>query len=182
MKILAFGATNSKRSINKMLAFYAAQQIENAEINLIDLNDYEMPIYSEEREEEHGIHALAHQFFNDISEADLIIVSFAEYNGTYTAAYKNIFDWASRIDMKLFQNKPVLMLATSPGPGGAQSVLAAAIASAPYIAADVIGAISLENFYEHFDIDKGVVTHSAFNQALTHAFNTLGESAVRTSQ
>ncbi|TVP44062.1 MAG: NADPH-dependent FMN reductase, partial [Halomonas sp.] len=50
MKVLAFGASNSKSSINKKLAFYAAQQINDADISLIDLNDFEMPIFSEDRE------------------------------------------------------------------------------------------------------------------------------------
>ncbi len=84
MKVLAFGASNSKSSINKKLAFYAAQQINNADISLIDLNDFEMPIFSEEREKESGIPALAHAFYNAIGEADVIVMSFAEHNGTYT--------------------------------------------------------------------------------------------------
>jgi NAD(P)H-dependent FMN reductase len=100
-------------------------------------------------------------------------MSFAEYNGSYTSAYKNLFDWTSRIDMKVFQNKPVLMLSTSPGPSGAQSVLAAAQASAPYFAANVIGAISLPSFYDNFDAEKNVVTDEPFNQSLLAAIHKL---------
>ena len=51
---------------------------------------------------------------------DLLIISFAEHNSTYTTAFKNIFDWISRIkDRKHFGEKPVFVLATAPGPGGA---------------------------------------------------------------
>jgi chromate reductase, NAD(P)H dehydrogenase (quinone) len=166
MKVLAFGASNSKNSINKKLALYAAQQINNADISLIDLNDFEMPIFSEEREKESGIPALAHAFCNAIGEADVIVMSFAEHNGSYTSAYKNLFDWTSRIDMKVFQNKPVLMLSTSPGQSGAQSVLASAQASAPYFAATVIGALSLPSFFDNFDLEQGVVTNQQFNRDL----------------
>lgn len=173
MKVLAFGTSNSKNSINKKLAFYAAQQINNADVSLIDINDFEMPIYSEDREKESGIPQLAHDFYMAICTADSIVMSFAEYNGSYTSAYKNLFDWTSRIDMKVFQNKPVLMLSTSPGPSGAQSVLAAAQASAPYFAASVIGAISLPSFYDNFDIEKGVVTDDTFNQSLLSAIHKL---------
>ena len=173
MKVLAFGTSNSKNSINKKLAFYAAQQINNADVSLIDINDFEMPIYSENREKESGIPQLAHDFYNAIGSTDSIVMSFAEYNGSYTSAYKNLFDWASRIDTKVFQNKPVLMLSTSPGPSGAQSVLAAAQASAPYFAANVIGAISLPSFYENFDAENGIVTNETFNQHLLSCIDKL---------
>ncbi|MEL7981720.1 NAD(P)H-dependent oxidoreductase [Vreelandella titanicae] len=166
MKVLAFGASNSKSSINKKLASYAAQQISDADISLIDLNDFEMPIFIEDREKESGIPELAHAFYNAIGEADVIVMSFAEHNGTYTSAYKNLFDWTSRIDMKVFQNKPVLMLSTSPGQGGAQSVLASAQASAPYFSATVIGALSLPSFFENFDLEQGIVTNQQFNRDL----------------
>lgn len=171
MKVLTFSTSNSKHSINKKLAFYATQQINNADISLIDINDFEMPIYSEDREKESGIPQLAHDFYNAIGAADSIVMSFAEYNGSYTSAYKNLFDWTSRIDMKVFQNKPVLMLSTSPGPSGAQSVLAAAQASAPYFAAKVIGAISLPSFYENFDSERSIVTNETFNQNLLSAIS-----------
>ncbi|WP_421853471.1 NADPH-dependent FMN reductase [Marinomonas sp.] len=173
MKVLAFGTSNSKNSINKKLAFYAAQQINNADVSLIDIHDFEMPIYSEDREKESGIPQLAHDFYNAIGSADSIVMSFAEYNGSYTSAYKNLFDWTSRIDMKVFQNKPVLMLSTSPGPSGAQSVLAAAQASAPYFAASVIGAISLPSFYDNFGAEKGTVINETFNQNLLEAISKL---------
>ncbi|MCG9596230.1 NAD(P)H-dependent oxidoreductase [Vibrio sp. Isolate25] len=166
MKVLAFGASSSKHSINQKLAFYAAKQIEGADISLIDINDYEMPIFSEDREKELGSPQQAQQFFKAIGEADIVVISFAEHNGSYTAAYKNLFDWTSRINMKVFQNKPVVLLATSPGVGGASSVLNTAQGSAPYFAADVKGALSLPNFYDNFDIEEGVVTNQAFNQQL----------------
>ncbi|USD42733.1 NAD(P)H-dependent oxidoreductase [Vibrio sp. SCSIO 43135] len=173
MKVLAFGASSSKNSINQQLAHYAAKQIKDADINLIDINDFEMPIFSEDREKELGSPEQAQRFFKAIGEADVLVISFAEHNGSYTAAYKNLFDWTSRINMQVFQSKPVLMLATSPGPGGASTVLAAAKGSAPYFAADVKAAISLASFYDNFDFESGTVTSGEFNQQLLDAIETL---------
>ena len=76
-------------------------------------------VISEDREAELGKPELAQQFFDKLGRGDAIMISFAEHNGSYTAAYKNLFDWTSRIDQKVFQNKPMILLATSPGPGGA---------------------------------------------------------------
>ena len=45
-QIVAFGASSSKKSINKDLATYTASVIPNANALILDLNDYEMPIYS----------------------------------------------------------------------------------------------------------------------------------------
>ena len=45
-KIVAFGASSSKKSINKQFASYAASLISDADSIIIDLNDFEMPIYS----------------------------------------------------------------------------------------------------------------------------------------
>jgi NAD(P)H-dependent FMN reductase len=46
MKIIAFGASSSKDSINKQLAAYAAGLFENASVEILDLNDYEMPFFN----------------------------------------------------------------------------------------------------------------------------------------
>ena len=68
-----------------------------------------MPIYSIDRERESGIPQEALDFKNKINEADAIIISFAEHNGSYTAAFKNINDWVSRIGRGMWGNKPVLV-------------------------------------------------------------------------
>ncbi|MCL1049151.1 NAD(P)H-dependent oxidoreductase [Shewanella abyssi] len=169
MKLLAFAASNSSKSINKQLATYAASLVEGAEVEILDINDYEMPIFSQDREELLGQPALAQQFFAKLGEADAIIISFAEHNGSYTAAYKNLFDWTSRIDMKVFQNTPMVLLAASPGPGGASTVLAAASGSAPYFAADVKGSLSIPSFFDNFDMEKQELRNPQLKTALVAA-------------
>ena len=104
-KILVFGASNSKNSINKKLATYAAKQIDDAEITILDLNDFEMPIYSIDRENEAGIPDLAVQFKQHIKEADGLVISFAEHNGAYTVAFKNVMDWMSRLEGSVWEKQ-----------------------------------------------------------------------------
>jgi NAD(P)H-dependent FMN reductase len=173
MKLLAFAATSSRKSINKQLVTYAAQQFENADIEILDINDYELPLFSEDREAELGQPELANKFLQKIAESDALIISFAEHNGSYTVAYKNIFDWASRINQKVFQNKPMVMLSTSPGPGGSSSVLAAASKSAPYFDGDVKASVSVPSFYDNFDMEQTRITNDKVNNELLNALNTL---------
>ncbi|ATX79705.1 NAD(P)H-dependent FMN reductase [Mariprofundus aestuarium] len=162
MKVIAFGASNSKKSINKLMASYAANLIEGVQVELLDLNDFEVPLFSEDREAEIGQPQPAKDFLAKLESADAIVISFAEHNGSYTAAYKSLFDWCSRINQKVFQQKPAIFLSTSPGPGGAASVLASALNSAPFFGADVKGSLSIPSFYENFD----VVNHELIDQSI----------------
>lgn len=173
MKLLAFAASSSRSSINKSLVTYASSLVENAEVDLIDLNDYEMPIFSSDRENESGIPQLAHDFYNKISAADAVMISFAEHNASYTAAYKNLFDWTSRIDAKVYQGKPAVLLATSPGPGGAANVLAAAKSSAPYFGLEVKADLSVASFYDEFDMEKGELKNAKVKDQLVTAVSFL---------
>lgn len=173
MKILAFAASSSRQSINKKLVTYTTTLIEKAEIDILDLNDYELPLFSEDKEKELGQPQLAHDFFNKIGSSDALIISFAEHNGSYSAAYKNLFDWASRIDAKVFQNKPMLILATSPGPGGASSVMAQAKTSAPYFKGEVIDSVSVPSFYKNYDSENNTITDPEIQKQLSDAVNNL---------
>ena len=176
MKLLAFAASSNSKSINKQLATYAASQVKHKEevtVEVLDINDYEMPLFSEDKEALLGQPQQAKDFYAKLGKADAIIISFAEHNGSYTAAYKNLFDWTSRIDQKLFQNKPMLLLATSPGPGGAGSVLNSATGSAPYFAGDVKASLSIPSFYNNFDIEKQKLTNPELQDKLQSALASL---------
>lgn len=165
-KIIAFGASSSKQSINKQLATFTANQFQNVTIEILDLNDYEMPIFSIDKEKENGIHPLAQEFYNKLGSADLIIISFAEHNGNYSTAFKNILDWTSRINAKTFQEKPMLLLATSPGARGGSSVLEIANKRFPFQGGIVEGSFSLPSFNDNFDVVNGVIHQEYKNQLL----------------
>lgn len=160
MKIVAFAASNSRKSINKALVTYATTMLVQHSVDILDINDYEMPIYSADLEEAHGIPDAAGRFLEKLGEADALLISYAEHNGNYTAAYKNLFDWASRKNKEVFQGKPIVMLATSPGPGGARSVLEIARESAQYFNGKVLASLSIPRFYDNFDQEKGELTNA----------------------
>jgi NAD(P)H-dependent FMN reductase len=155
MRILAFAASNSSVSINRQLVEYAASLAAGCEVETLDIHDYEMPLYRHDREEESGIPSQAHDFLARIAAADALIVSFAEHNGAYTAAFKNLFDWCSRIGREVWQGKPMLLLATSPGGRGGKGVLEFAVGSAPRFGANVVGHLTVPSFGESFDTGAG---------------------------
>jgi NAD(P)H-dependent FMN reductase len=77
MKILAIAGSNSEVSMNKQLVAYASTLFENAEVEVIDLNPFEMPIYKHERELAGGVPQEAHDFAAKIDGADVLLVSLA---------------------------------------------------------------------------------------------------------
>lgn len=155
-KIIALGASNSRSSINKTLAKWAAEQVEGASVEVMDLNDYEMPIYSVDRQRENGIPAEAQNFKSKIEKSSGIVLSLAEYNGSFSSAFKNIIDWVSRIDKKIWSDKPLFLLSTAPGPRGGIGVLSEAARLYPRQGAQITGSFALPTFHQTFTLDGGI--------------------------
>lgn len=173
MRILAFAASNSSVSINRQLAEYAASLADGAEVETLDIHDYEMPLYRHDREEEGGIPQLAHDFLAKIAEADALIISFAEHNGAYTAAFKNLFDWCSRIGREVWQGKPMLLLATSPGGRGGQGVLEFAAGAMPRFGGAVVGHLAIPSFQTNFDAKLPKLNDPALDAKLSELVEQL---------
>ncbi|MDA0812770.1 MAG: NAD(P)H-dependent oxidoreductase, partial [Verrucomicrobia bacterium] len=122
----------------------------------LDLRDYSLPVYSSDEETANGVPADAKAFLEAIRAHDAIVVSLAEHNGSYSAAFKNLYDWTSRVEYALWSNKPMLLLATSPGARGGASVFETAKAIFPRMGADIRGTFSLPSFQDNFSDDEGI--------------------------
>ena len=153
-KIIAFAGSNSKKSINKQLVTYAVSLMDDFETQVLDLNDFELPIFSVDLEQEQGIPENAHEMLNHIKSADGIILSLAEHNGAYSAVFKNILDWMSRIEGKTFYGKPMLLMAASSGGRGGASVLQIALDRFPRHNAEIINHFSFPSFGSNFSDGK----------------------------
>lgn len=154
-KIIAIGGSNSNKSINKQLATYAANKINDVEVIVADLNDFDLPLYGIDLETENGIPDDATRLNNLLESADGLVISLAEHNGSYSTAFKNAYDWMSRINQKVWKNKPMLLMATSPGARGGATVLQTAKAGFPYLGANIIADFSLPSFYDNFS-EEGI--------------------------
>jgi len=173
--IIAFGGSNSKTSINKRLATYAASQVSNVETTILDLNNFELPVYGIDLENKEGIPDNAQKFLDHVKTSDGIILSLAEHNGAYTSVFKNLFDWVSRIDGKFWSEKPMLLMATSPGGRGGASVLEVAKGRFQYMGGNIIADFSLPSFNTNFS-EKGINDQdlaNSFKEALSKFENAL---------
>ena len=177
MKIIAFGASYSSTSINRQLAGYAAYQFENSDIEVLDLNDYTVPLFTVDVEAKIGHPQLVKDFLHKLEEADLLIISMAENNGSYAAAFKNLFDWTSRVKGNLFEGKKMLLMATSPGARGGRSVLDAALDRFPRHGAEIIASFSLPAFNANFSTTEGI-TDAALQQEFNKVVQQVKEHYV----
>jgi len=153
-KIIAFAGSNSKNSINKDLTTYASSLVNDVEVSVLDLNDFELPLYGIDLENENGIPDNAQIFLKQIKSSDGIVLSLAEHNGAYSVAFKNIFDWMSRIDSNIWSGKPMLLMAASPGGRGGLSVLEIAKGKFPRMSANITSTFSLPFFHKNFSEEK----------------------------
>ncbi len=166
MKVLAFAASGSSRSINQQFVTSVSAYYKEDDVTILRIQDFELPLYSADREKEIGIPDAAVRFADHIDSADLVLISFAEHNGNYTAAYKNLVDWISRIKgRKPFQHKHLLLLSTSQGARGGQGVLDIATNRMPYDGGTVLESLALPEFSANFEAGKGI-TNSLYRSQL----------------
>ncbi len=163
-KTIAFATSTSKESINKQLVTYATELLEHNNSEVLDLNDFALPLYSVDEEGRNGIPQKAHDFKQKLEEASDFIISIAEHNGNFTAAFKNLYDWVSRIDVNVFDNKKIFLLSTSPGVSGGQNAAKIAKATFNMMGGEVVDEFSLPHFFDNFE--EGEIIEFSLNQQL----------------
>ncbi|MDE0310510.1 MAG: NAD(P)H-dependent oxidoreductase [Acidiferrobacterales bacterium] len=131
VKILAFAGSTGTRSLNKKLVGHAAQlaRLQGAEVRLIDLKSYPLPLYDSDLERESGVPDNALAIRTLMVESEGILVSCPEYNSAISGVLKNTIDWVSRpvpdqAALAAFTGKTVALLAASPGRLGGIRTLA----------------------------------------------------------
>lgn len=97
-KLLMFAGSARKASTNKQLAALAARSAKEAgaEVTLIDLAEFDMPIYNGDIEAETGLPENAKRLKQLFVEHDGFFIASPEYNSSIPAVLKNALDWISR--------------------------------------------------------------------------------------
>ncbi len=121
VKILAFAGSTRKDSHNKKLVRVAAQAAEaaGAEVTLIDLRDFTLPLFDEDIEAA-GTPLAATKLKQLFLSHNGLLIASPEYNSSISAVLKNAIDWVSRSvpgePMKAaFVNKVAAIMSASPG-------------------------------------------------------------------
>ncbi len=150
-KVLAIGTSNSSESIN----LATIKKMKNVEI--LNLQTLDVPMYSMQLEKEQGIPDTIEQFLKQLEPFEILLFAVPEYNGNIPPFFKNILDWCSRKEFKFLNNKKIIILTVTPGSRGGASVRNILTTSLPYFGAEVIGSFGVSNYHPQMNFTKELI-------------------------
>lgn len=122
-KILAFAGSTRSGSFNKKLVRLAAEaaRAAGAEVTLINLRDFPMPLFDGDLEDAEGLPDSARKLKSLFRNHDALLIASPEYNSSITGVLKNTIDWVSRTEtddepaLVAYKGKAAALLSASPG-------------------------------------------------------------------
>jgi chromate reductase, NAD(P)H dehydrogenase (quinone) len=121
-RILAFAGSTRRESFNKKLVAIAAQgaRVAGAEVTLIDLKDFPLPLFDQDLEAGHGMPENGKKLKKLFIDHDGLLIASPEYNSSFPAVVKNAIDWVSRPapgepSLVAFRGKVATLMSASPG-------------------------------------------------------------------
>lgn len=124
-RILAFAGSARRDSLNRKLLAVTVKAVEavGGAVTLLDLNEYALPLYHGDLEDEKGMPENAQRILALMQEHAGLLIASPEYNSQLTPLLKNTIDWLSRADDDPFEGKVAAVVSASPGAlGGARSM------------------------------------------------------------
>jgi NAD(P)H-dependent FMN reductase len=121
-RLLAFAGSTRSESFNKKLVPIAAKGARDAgaEVTLIDLKDFPLPLFDQDLEAEQGMPDNGKKLKQLFIDHDGLLIASPEYNSSITAVLKNAIDWVSRPapdepSLVAFRGKVATLMSASPG-------------------------------------------------------------------
>jgi chromate reductase, NAD(P)H dehydrogenase (quinone) len=124
-RVLAFSGSARRESFNRKFLAFAVQAArdEGAEVTLIDLNEFVLPLFHGDLEEAQGMPDNATKLVGLVTGHHALLIASPEYNSMFTPLLKNTLDWCSRADDNPFEGKVAAVMSASPGiHGGVRSL------------------------------------------------------------
>jgi NAD(P)H-dependent FMN reductase len=161
LKILAFAGSTRTDSFNKKLVKIAASGAREAgaDVTIIDLRDFQMPLYDEDLERQDGLPSSTRKLKELMLAHQGLLISSPEYNSSISGVLKNTIDWTSRqsddeIHLACFKDKVAGLMSASPGGLGGLRGLVHVRAMLENIGVIVIpNQVAVSKAHEAFNLD-----------------------------
>ena len=173
-KILMFAGSVRTASTNKRLAALAAKtaQTAGADVTLIDLTDFEMPLYDGDLETDSGLPENAKRLKNLFVNHDGIFIASPEYNSSFSPLLKNALDWISRPHLEdepplwAYTGKVAALGSVAPGAlGGLRGLVPLRMMLGNIGVMVIPNQVAIANGFEAFD-ETGALTNALQKQFL----------------
>lgn len=182
-RIFAFAGSARKDSLNRRLLLEAVEAARRAgaEVDLVDLAEFPLPLYDGDLEEQHGVPAAALELRRRMSEAQALLIASPEYNSSYSALLKNTIDWVSRPvagapPLAAFAGKWAALVSASPSQFGGIRGLTALRTLLENMRVQVLpGQVALGTAHEQFD-GKGRLVDAEQRESLSRLAHELVSS------
>eukprot|EP00298_Acanthocystis_sp_HF-20_P006804 c16557_g1_i1.p1 GENE.c16557_g1_i1~~c16557_g1_i1.p1 ORF type:complete len:244 (+),score=111.30 c16557_g1_i1:45-734(+) len=130
-RIVALSGSIRTGSVNNLLVNFAARVARNngAEVEVIDLTHFSLPVYHGDLEASKGLPIEAKQLKEKLDRADGFLITTPEYNGLLSPLLLNTLSWTSRSHepnetmYKCYKGKSAGILSASPGGLGGMRAL-----------------------------------------------------------
>lgn len=121
-RILAFAGSAREGSLNRKLVRIAAEgaRAAGADVTLLELRDYPLPLYDGDLEAREGLPAHARRLKEIFLAHEGLLIAAPEYNSSITPLLKNTIDWVSRSapgepPLACYDGKVAALMSASPG-------------------------------------------------------------------
>jgi NAD(P)H-dependent FMN reductase len=151
MKVLLFNGSGQSDGLNARALNQISQLlVDKHQVITDEVNNYVLPFY-DKYIYKHTINTILSSLTSKISISDVLIIAIPEFNGSYPAKFKNLYDWLSVITSMYFSkdawmDKNIIVVSATPGKRGGQDVLAAAKSSFNYNGGKTVLTVSLPEF------------------------------------
>jgi chromate reductase len=158
-RILAFAGSLRTGSFNKRLAIIAAEAARSAgaQVTLIDLLDFPLPVLNQDDEDAHGLPENAKKLKALFRNHHGLLIASPEYNSSISGVLKNTIDWVSRSEsddepsLVAYKGKTCALISASPGGLGGMRALVHVRSILTNIGVFVLpGQVSISNAAEAF--------------------------------
>jgi chromate reductase len=125
IRILAFSGSARRESLNRKFLALAVDAVREtgAQVTLLDLNEFPMPLYHGDLEDSAGLPESTTRLMELITGHHGLLIASPEYNSMFSPLLKNTLDWCTRGDDNPFVGKIAAVMSASPGGyGGIRSL------------------------------------------------------------
>ena len=175
LNVLLISGALRKGSYNRKLLTEAATLFEGT-ATIADLN---LPLYDGDLEDAHGIPEGVQTLYDQIANANAVVISTPEYNKSFSGVLKNALDWVSRAEGNPWREKPVAIVSAADGrSGGERAQYALRLAMNPFRAMVLPGPeVAVAGAKNEFD-EAGKLTNERYLKNLGFLMKRLHREAV----